>query len=126
MKKKSLIKVVGIGGGGSNMIAYLMEKKIPGVEFIAINSDAQDLRIKKADQKIQIGYSLTQGLGTGMNPQLGQKCAEVSKDKIKEILDGGDIVFLVFGSGGGTGTGATPVIAQEIKNNSMEIGRAHV
>ena len=124
MKKKSSIKVVGIGGGGSNMVSFLMEKKIPGVEFIALNSDVQDLRTKKADRKIQIGYELTKGLGTGMNPHLGQRCAEVSQDKIKEALDGSDIVFLVLGAGGGTGTGAAPVIAELINKKSLVIAVA--
>ena len=124
MKKKSLIKVVGIGGGGSNMVSFLVEKKIPGVEFVAINSDVQDLHTKKADRKIQIGYELTQGLGTGMDPRLGQKCAEASRDQIQETLGDSDIVFLVLGAGGGTGTGAAPVVAQLINKKSLVIAVA--
>lgn len=124
MEKRSIIKVVGIGGGGSNVIARLMEEKIQGVELIAINSDVQDLRSKKADLKIQIGYRLTQGLGTGMDPRLGQKCAESSQDRIQEALKGSDIVFLVFGAGGGTGTGATPAIAKMIDKGTLVVAVA--
>ena len=94
------------------------------MELIAINSDVQDLRSKKADLKIQIGYRLTKGLGTGMNPRLGQKCAEFSQDRIQAALKGSDIVFLVFGAGGGTGTGAAPVIAKIIDKETLVIAVA--
>lgn len=122
--KQPVIKVIGIGGAGSNVITHLVEEKIPGVQLISINSDVQDLRLKKADLKLQIGYQLTHGLGTGMNPQLGKKCAEASKDKIKEVLQDSDIIFLVLGEGGGTGTGAAPVIAQLIDKDTLTIGVA--
>lgn len=107
------IKVLGIGGAGGNAInTILKEGGISGVEFISINTDAQALLKNKADTKIQIGENLTKGLGSGGDPEIGRQAAEESKDKIKEEIEGADMVFLSCGEGGGTGTGATPVIAQ--------------
>ncbi|MGB9911163.1 MAG: cell division protein FtsZ [Microgenomates group bacterium] len=110
------IKVLGIGGGGGNAINSMIEDdQIKGVEFVAINTDAQALLMNKASNKIQIGENLTRGLGSGGDPEIGYKAAEESKEKIKEFLNGADMVFLAGGMGGGTGTGAMPVIAQLAK-----------
>lgn len=106
------IKVVGIGGGGNKAIQRMMNSKIHGVEFVALNLDAQDLNIANAPTKILIGKNLTRGLGAGMNPELGRQAAEDSKDEINEIVKGADMVFVTYGMGGGTGTGAGPVIAE--------------
>jgi len=110
------IKVLGIGGGGGNAINSMIDNnKILGVEFIAINTDAQVLLSNKAPVKVQIGEKLTRGLGVGGNPELGKQAAEESKEKIKEFLIDSDMVFITAGMGGGTGTGAAPVIAQLAK-----------
>lgn len=116
MKNLPKIKVVGVGGSGSNTVSRMMKCKIKGVDFIAVNTDNQDLRKVRADVKIRIGRKLTQGLGAGMNPEIGRKAAEEQKEEIKEILKGSDLVFITFGAGGGTGTGAGPVIAEIAKN----------
>jgi len=106
------IKAVGVGGGGGNMIAHMMEKGIEGIELIVANTDAQALSTSKAHTKIQLGEKVTRGLGAGMKPEIGREAAMESYDLIKEKLDGADIVFISAGMGGGTGTGAAPVIAQ--------------
>ena len=106
------IKVVGIGGGGNKAIQRMMASKIHGVEFVAVNLDAQDLNIANAPTKILIGKNITRGLGAGMNPEIGQKAAQENKDEISEALKGSDMVFITAGLGGGTGTGAAPVIAE--------------
>jgi len=105
------IKVVGIGGGGNKAIQRMMASKIHGVEFIAVNLDAQDLNIANAPTKILIGKNITRGLGAGMNPEIGRQAAEDNKDEINDAIKGSDMVFLTAGMGGGTGTGAAPVIA---------------
>src|SRR3989344_5428082 len=110
------IKVVGIGGGGGNALATMIaEEDIVGVEFIAMNTDAQALLNHKADIKIQIGENLTRGLGSGGNPDIGKQAAEESREKIKDLLTDSDMVFLTCGMGGGTGTGATPIAADVAK-----------
>ncbi len=107
------IKVIGIGGGGSNAIGSMIDEGgIEGVEFISINTDAQALLHNKAQIKVQIGDSITRGLGSGGSPEVGQKAAEESFDKLKEELQGADLVFITAGMGGGTGTGASPIIAK--------------
>lgn len=106
------IKVVGIGGGGNKAIQRMMASKIHGVEFVAVNLDAQDLNIANAPTKILIGKNITRGLGAGMNPEIGQKAAMENKDEISEALKGSDMVFITAGLGGGTGTGAAPVVAE--------------
>lgn len=106
------IKVIGVGGGGTNAINHMIEAKIEGVDFIAINTDTQDLHNSDADQKIHIGKNLTKGRGSGMNPEMGQSAAEETKAEIQEVLKGADMVFVAAGMGGGTGTGASPVIAR--------------
>jgi len=110
------IKVVGVGGGGNNALTRMMQCKIKGADFIAINTDAQDLHHTMAHQKIHIGKNLTKGLGAGMNPDIGRQAAEESHDEIQDALKGADLVFITCGEGGGTGTGAAPIIAQAAKN----------
>ncbi|WP_374721963.1 cell division protein FtsZ [Peribacillus tepidiphilus] len=106
------IKVIGVGGGGNNAVNRMIEHGVQGVEFIAVNTDAQALNLSKAEVKMQIGGKLTRGLGAGANPEVGKKAAEESKEQIEEALRGADMVFVTAGMGGGTGTGAAPVIAQ--------------
>ena len=105
------IKVIGVGGGGGNALNRMIEDGLKGVEFIAVNTDQQALEESKAQTKIQIGEKLTRGLGAGANPEIGECSAEESKAEIAEALKGADMVFITSGMGGGTGTGATPVIA---------------
>lgn len=109
------IKVVGVGGSGSNAVSRMVECKLSGVEFVAINTDAQDLHHCKAGEKIHIGKNLTKGLGAGMNPELGRQAAEENRDEIHETLKGADMVFIVYGAGGGTGSGAGPIVAEAAK-----------
>ena len=117
------IKVVGVGGSGANAVNHMIRSKVRGVEFIAINTDAQDLHQSLAHKKIRIGKGITRGLGTGMNPELGKQAAEETKDEIHEALKGADMVFITCGMGGGTGTGASSVIAHAAKNQgALTIG----
>ncbi len=109
------IKVVGVGGSGSNAISRMAKSEIKGVELIAINTDAQDLVKARADVKLRIGRKTTQGLGAGMNPEIGRRSALENRQEISEILKGADMVFIACGLGGGTGSGAAPVIAQASK-----------
>jgi cell division protein FtsZ len=106
------IKVIGVGGGGNNAVNRMIEHGVQGVEFIAVNTDAQALNLSKAEVKMQIGAKLTRGLGAGANPDVGKKAAEESKEQLEAALSGADMVFVTAGMGGGTGTGAAPVIAQ--------------
>src|ERR671932_189866 len=115
----AVIKVVGIGGGGTNAVNRMVDAGLKGVEFIAVNTDAQALQMCDADIKLQIGDQLTRGLGAGADPDVGYGAANESRDEIKEALKGADMVFVTAGEGGGTGTGAAPVIAEIAKN---EIG----
>ena len=117
------IKVVGVGGSGRNAINHMMRSKVSGVEFIVANTDAQDLHNSLASKKIHIGKNLTRGLGTGMNPELGKRAAEETKEEIQEALKGADMVFIASGMGGGTGTGASPVVARTARElNALTIG----
>lgn len=106
------IKVVGVGGSGGNALNHMVSSKVPGVEFIAVNADTQDLHHSLAKKKIHIGKNLTKGLGAGMNPEIGKKAAEETKEDIQDVLKGADMVFIACGEGGGTGSGAAPVIAK--------------
>ncbi|MDK2901521.1 MAG: cell division protein FtsZ [Thermosediminibacterales bacterium] len=115
MEQFAQIKVIGVGGGGSNAVNRMIEAGLKGVEFIAINTDAQALFLSKADNRIQIGDKLTKGLGAGANPEIGQKAAEESREQIQKILKGADMVFITAGMGGGTGTGAAPIVAEIAK-----------
>lgn len=116
MEELATIKVIGVGGGGNNAVNRMIEHGVEGVEFIAVNTDAQALNLSKAELKMQIGGKLTRGLGAGANPEVGKKAAEESKEQIEEVLKGADMVFVTAGMGGGTGTGAAPVIAQVAKD----------
>ena len=109
------IKVIGVGGGGNNAVNRMVEAQLKGVEFIAVNTDKQALYTSKAEQKIQIGEKSTRGLGAGANPDVGKKAAEESKEDLLRALEGADMVFVTAGMGGGTGTGAAPVVAQLAK-----------
>ncbi|HEL9344675.1 cell division protein FtsZ [Listeria monocytogenes] len=109
------IKVIGVGGGGNNAVNRMIEHGVQGVEFISVNTDAQALNLAKAETKLQIGTKLTRGLGAGAVPEIGKKAAEESREQIEEALKGSDMVFVTAGMGGGTGTGAAPVIAQIAK-----------
>jgi cell division protein FtsZ len=115
----AVIKVVGVGGGGTNAVNRMVDAGLRGVEFISANTDAQALQMTDADIKLNIGHDLTKGLGAGANPEIGFGAAAESRDDIKEALKGADMVFVTAGEGGGTGTGAAPVIAEIAKN---EIG----
>ena len=106
------IKVVGVGGGGCNAIDRMIEEGLQGVDFIAVNTDAQALMLSKAPTRVRIGDKLTRGLGSGGNPEIGKKAAEESADELYEVLKGADMVFITGGMGGGTGTGACPVVSQ--------------
>jgi len=110
------IKVIGVGGGGNNAVNRMIEHDVQGVEFIAVNTDAQALNLSKAEIKMQMGAKLTRGLGAGANPEVGKKAAEESKEQLEEVLKGADMVFVTAGMGGGTGTGAAPVIARIAKD----------
>ena len=117
MEKSAVIKVIGVGGGGCNAVNRMVQSELKGIEFIAANTDRQALNNCLAETKIQIGEKLTRGLGAGANPEVGQKAAEESLDEITALLDGADMVFITAGMGGGTGTGAAPIIA-----NVREVG----
>ncbi len=109
------IKVIGVGGGGNNAVNRMITAGLKGVEFIAVNTDAQALNLSQSPNKIQIGAKLTKGLGAGANPEIGKKAAEESREEIQEALKGADMVFVTAGMGGGTGTGAAPIVAEVAK-----------
>jgi cell division protein FtsZ len=113
--QSAVIKVVGIGGGGGNAVNHMVNSSIEGVDFICANTDAQALKSIKARSVIQLGNALTKGLGAGANPEIGRQAALDDRDRIMEVLDGADMVFITAGMGGGTGTGAAPVIAEIAK-----------
>lgn len=112
------IKVVGIGGGGGNALQRMISEKIHGVEFIAVNCDAQDLHKSNAPIKIHIGKNLTRGLGAGMNPEIGRQAAEENRDELAEAFKGADMIFLTLGLGGGTGSGAAPILAEVARDTA--------
>src|SRR5512141_833951 len=117
------IKVIGVGGGGSNAVNRMMDEGIQGVEFIAVNTDAQALMLSKAPIKVRVGDKLTRGLGAGGVPEIGRKAAEESADELYNVLKGSDMVFVTAGMGGGTGTGAAPIVAQIAKESgALTIG----
>ena len=113
------IKVIGVGGSGTNAVSHMVRSNVRGVEFVAINTDAQDLHHSLAKKKVHIGKNLTRGLGTGMNPELGRKAAEESAEEVQNVIRGADMVFLACGTGGGTGSGATSVIAKAAKDQGI-------
>ncbi|OXM15689.1 cell division protein FtsZ [Paenibacillus herberti] len=112
LEQLAQIKVIGVGGGGSNAVNRMIDNGVKGVEFITVNTDAQALHLAKSEHKLQIGDKLTRGLGAGANPDVGKKAAEESRDLVASTLKGADMVFVTAGMGGGTGTGAAPVIAE--------------
>ena len=117
------IKVVGVGGSGKNAVNHMVNAKVRGIDFISINTDAQDLHHSLAKKKIHVGKNLTRGLGAGMNPEIGKRAAEETREEIQEALKGADMVFVTGGMGGGTGTGASPVIARIAKDmGALTIG----
>ncbi|WP_336786329.1 cell division protein FtsZ [Paenibacillus sp. MMO-177] len=112
LEQLAQIKVIGVGGGGSNAVNRMIENGVKGVDFITVNTDAQALHLAKSEHKLQIGDKLTRGLGAGANPEVGKKAAEESRELVMQQLKGSDMVFVTAGMGGGTGTGAAPVIAE--------------
>lgn len=122
-ESSAMIKVIGVGGGGGNAINRMINEGLGGVDFIAINTDNQALMLSKAKTRVRIGDKLTRGLGAGGNPEIGRKAAEESQDDLYEVLRGADMVFIACGMGGGTGTGASPVVAQIAKElGALTIG----
>ncbi len=113
--EQAVIKVIGVGGGGGNAVEHMVQQTIEGVEFVAANTDAQALRNSSARSTLQLGTGVTKGLGAGANPEIGRQSAEEDRETIKETLEGADMVFIAAGMGGGTGTGAAPVVAQVAK-----------
>ena len=117
------IKVMGVGGGGSNAVNRMIAEGLRGVEFIAVNTDAQALLLSQAPYRVRIGDKLTKGLGAGGNPEIGEKAAEESRDDLAAALEGADMVFITAGMGGGTGTGASPIVAELAKEiNALTVG----
>lgn len=112
----AVIKVIGVGGGGGNAVEHMVRERIEGVEFFAVNTDAQALRKTAVGQTIQIGNGITKGLGAGANPEVGRNAAEEDREALRAALDGADMVFIAAGMGGGTGTGAAPVVAEVAKD----------
>ncbi|MEI7810124.1 MAG: cell division protein FtsZ [bacterium] len=113
------IKVIGVGGSGKNALNHMISAKVKGVEFICMNTDTQDLHHSLAEKKIHIGKNLTKGLGAGMNPEVGRKAAEETKAEIQDVIKGSDMVFIACGMGGGTGTGAAPIVARAAKEQGI-------
>jgi len=113
------IKVIGVGGSGTNAVNHMVRTKVKGVEFVAVNTDAQDLHHSLAPKKIHIGKNLTRGLGTGMNPELGRKAAEETLEDVQSVIKGADMVFVACGMGGGTGTGASSVVAKAAREQGI-------
>ncbi len=113
------IKVIGVGGSGKNALNHMINSKVKGVEFIVMNTDTQDLHNSLAEKKIHIGKNLTKGLGAGMNPEIGKRAAEETKAEIQDVIKGADMVFIACGMGGGTGTGAAPIVAQAAKEQGI-------
>ncbi len=117
------IKVVGVGGGGGNAVNRMIDEQVQGIEFVAVNTDAQALLLSKAPTRVHIGSKLTRGLGAGGDPEVGRKAAEESQEDLYQVLDGSDMVFITAGMGGGTGTGAAPVVAKVAKDvGALTIG----
>ena len=113
------IKVIGIGGSGKNALNHMINSKVRGVEFIVMNTDTQDLHNSLAEKKVHLGKNLTKGLGAGMNPEVGKRAAEETKAEIQDVIKGADMVFIACGMGGGTGTGAAPIVAQAAKEQGI-------
>lgn len=114
--QNAVIKVVGVGGGGGNAVEHMLSENIEGVDFICANTDAQALKNARAKTIIQLGEEITKGLGAGADPEVGRQAAEADRERIRAVLDGADMVFITAGMGGGTGTGAAPIVAEIAKN----------
>src|SRR3954470_7337249 len=113
------IKVIGIGGSGKGALNHMINSKLQGVEFIAMNTDTQDLHHSLAEKKIHIGKNLTKGLGAGMDPEVGKRSAEETKSEIQDVIKGADMIFIACGMGGGTGTGAAPIVARAAREQGI-------
>ncbi len=113
------IKVIGVGGSGKNALNHMINSKVKGVEFIVMNTDTQDLHNSLSEKKVHLGKNLTKGLGAGMNPEVGKRAAEETKAEIQDVIKGADMVFIACGMGGGTGTGAAPIVAQAAKEQGI-------
>jgi len=113
--QSAVIKVVGVGGGGGNAVEHMVEQNLDGVDFICANTDAQALKNSSAKSTIQIGTNITKGLGAGANPEIGREAAIEDRERIQEMLEGSDMIFITAGMGGGTGTGGAPIVAQVAK-----------
>ena len=113
--QKAIIKVIGVGGGGGNAVAHMVEAGIEGVDFVCANTDAQALQAVRARTALQIGCNITKGLGAGSDPDIGRQAAMEDRDRLQEVIEGADMLFITAGMGGGTGTGATPIVAQVAK-----------
>src|SRR5437764_12664882 len=117
------MKVVGVGGGGGNAVNRMIDERLEGVEFISINTDSQALLTSKSDLKVQIGKKLTRGLGAGARPEIGRQAIDENRDEVARVISGADLVFITCGMGGGTGTGAAPIIAEIAKEQgSLTVG----
>ena len=114
-QSSAVIRVIGVGGGGGNAVEHMLANNVEGVEFVCANTDAQALRASGAHSKLQLGNDVTKGLGAGADPEVGRQSALEDRDRIQEALEGADMIFITAGMGGGTGTGASPVIAQLAK-----------
>ena len=113
--QNAVIKVVGVGGGGGNAVNHMLNANIEGVDFICANTDAQALKNSEVRTLLQLGSNITKGLGAGANPEIGRQAAMEDRDRIQEVIEGTDMLFITAGMGGGTGTGAAPVVAQVAK-----------
>ena len=120
-KGNAIIKVIGVGGGGGNAVQHMVEEGINGAEFISINTDKQALDKNKAPHKFILGMEITHGLGAGANPDIGREAALEDRDRLTEMLKGTDMVFITAGMGGGTGTGAAPIISQVAKELDLSL-----
>ena len=116
---EAVIKVIGVGGGGGNAVEHMVKHNIEGVEFVATNTDAQALRKSAASTTIQLGRDVTKGLGAGANPEIGRLAAEEDKENIRNAIKGSDMIFIAAGMGGGTGTGAAPVVAEMAREEGI-------
>ena len=114
-QSNAVIRVIGVGGGGGNAVEHMLATSVEGVEFVCANTDAQALKNSSARTVLQLGNGVTKGLGAGANPEIGRQSALEDRDRIVDLLEGADMVFLTAGMGGGTGTGASPVVAQLAK-----------
>lgn len=113
--QSAVIKVIGVGGGGGNAVEHMLQESLDGVDFICANTDAQALKNSSARSTIQIGTNITKGLGAGANPDIGREAALEDRERIQEMLNGSDMIFITAGMGGGTGTGGAPIVAQVAK-----------